>query len=53
MSFEGTTNIKLYLYKLVTFSKQLASAKRSSNTKQEIYEQVQVALDDFQDRMLL
>ena len=51
MSIEGHTNIKLYCFKLVTFMSQLLTRERTSKTKAELYESVQVALDELQERI--
>ena len=40
MSFEGHTNIKLYLYKFIMFFSQIVTNPRSQLSKTEMYEQV-------------
>ena len=51
MSIEGHTNIKVYLYKLITFSRQMITGEKSGLTKIEMYEQAQSVLDEFTERM--
>ena len=52
MSMEGHTNIKLYSYKLITFLQELITSEKLDCTKAELYEKVQLALDEFVDRMV-
>ena len=53
LSIEGHNNIKIYFFKFVLFAQTLAKRGRSAMSRAERYEQMQSALDEFVDRMVL